>query len=101
MVARGKASSGSINKVAGCLLFLLAVEASEWQTVVAGGVMHPLAVKASSCGIPATGECPVQAEADQASSDGAIEMTRGSLQPEPARPAAVAPLRRWGACSAP
>ena len=37
------------------LLFLSAGEASERQTVVVGGVVHPLAVKASGGGIPATG----------------------------------------------
>ena len=47
MVAGGKASSGGINEVAGCLLFLSADEASELQIVVTKGVVHPLAVKAS------------------------------------------------------
>ena len=41
------------------LMFLLAGEASERKTMVAGGVVSPLAAKASGGGIPATGECPV------------------------------------------
>ena len=47
MVAGDKASSGSIAKVARCLLLLLAGEASEQQTVVARGVVRPLTVEAS------------------------------------------------------
>ena len=54
MTAGGKASRGSIAKVVGCLVFLLVGEASERQTVVAGGAVRPLA-----------------------SGDGTIEMTRG------------------------
>ena len=54
----GKASSGSISDVVGCALLLLAHEANEQQTVVAGGVVHPLAVEASGSGIPVTGESP-------------------------------------------
>ena len=47
MVAGGKVSSGSIAGVAGYLLLLLASEASERQTMVAGGVVRPLTVEAS------------------------------------------------------
>ena len=65
-----KASSGSITKVVGCLLLSLAGELNERQTLVAGGVVRPLTVKASGGGIPVTGECSAQAEADQASGDG-------------------------------
>ena len=47
-----KTSSGSIVEVTGCLLFLLSGEASEQQTVVAGGIVCPLTVKASGVRIP-------------------------------------------------
>ena len=52
VVTGGKASSGSIPQMVGCLLFLLAHEASVWRTVVAGGVVRPLAVEASGGSIP-------------------------------------------------
>ena len=52
VVAGGKTSSGSIPNIVGCVLLLLAGEASERQTVVAGGVVRPLAVKASGNSIP-------------------------------------------------
>ena len=52
IVVGGKASSGSINEVTGCLLFLLAGEVSERKTVVAGGVVHPLAVEATDGSVP-------------------------------------------------
>ena len=52
MVARGKASSGSIPERVGCVLLLLAGETSKRRTVVAGGVVRPLAVKASGNNIP-------------------------------------------------
>ena len=52
MVAGGNASSGIITEVAGCLLFLLASEASKRQTVVVGGVVRPLVVEASGDSIP-------------------------------------------------
>ena len=52
MVAGGKASSGSIAGVAGCLLLLLAGESRERQTVVAEGGVRPLAVEASGNIIP-------------------------------------------------
>ena len=77
MVAGDKARSGAIAKVAGCVLLLLAVKAIERQTVVTGGVVHPLAVKASSGSIPAMGESPARAKAGQASGGGTIEMIRG------------------------
>ena len=67
VVAGGKASSGSITKVAGCLLFLSACEASERQTVVAGGMVRPLAVEASGGGIPTAVGCPARAKDGQAS----------------------------------
>ena len=51
-----KASSGSITKVVGCVLFLFAHKVSKRQTVVTGGVVRPLAVEGNSGGIPATGE---------------------------------------------
>ena len=40
VVAGGKASSGSITKVEGCLMFLSASEASERQIMVVGGVVR-------------------------------------------------------------
>ena len=72
MVADGKASSGSIAEVTGCVLLLLAHEASNWQTVVVGGVVRPLAVEASGGGIPAMGGSPAQAKAGQVSGGGSI-----------------------------
>ena len=42
----GKANSSSISGMVGCVLPLLAGEASEWQTVVAGDVVCPLVVEA-------------------------------------------------------
>ena len=77
VVVGDKVSSSSIAKVARCLLFLSAGEASERNIVVAGGVMCPLDTKASGGGIPAMGECPARAEADQASGGGTTKMTRG------------------------
>ena len=71
-------------KCAAPLLFLLAAEASERQTVVAGGVVRPLVVEAYSGGIPTTGGCPVQAKAGKASSGGTLEVGRSQ--------------RWWGAC---
>ena len=50
-MAGDKASSGSITDMA-CVLLLLAGEKSERQTVVVGGVVRPLAVKASGNSIP-------------------------------------------------
>ena len=77
MGAGDKASSGSIAKVAGGVLLLLAYEASERRTVVAGGVVRPLAVEASGGGIPTREESPTRAHAGQTSGGGTIEMTRG------------------------
>ena len=55
-MAGDKASSGSIAKVTGCVLLLLAQEVSERQTTVARGAMRPLAAEASVGGIPTVGE---------------------------------------------
>ena len=52
MVLGGKAGSNSIAEVARCLLFLLAGEASERQTVVVGGVLRPPTVESSGNSIP-------------------------------------------------
>ena len=62
------------------LLFLLASEVSKWQPMVAGGVVRPLAVKASSGGIPATGELSVQVKAGQVSGRKTLDV--GSIIPE-------------------
>ena len=80
MVVGGKASSGSIAKVAGCLLLLSIGEMSKWQTVVTGGMVCPIAVKASGGGIPTTGKCTARAKAGQASSGNTIKV--GSSIPE-------------------
>ena len=56
------------------LLFLSAGEASEQQTVVAGGVVRPLVVEASGGGIPTSIECPARAKAGQASGGGTLEV---------------------------
>ena len=77
MVTGGKTSNGSIAEVVGCLLFLLAGEASKRQTVVTEGVVRPLAAEARGGGIPT----PARAEADQVSGGVTIEITRGLLQP--------------------
>ena len=77
MVAGGKASSDSITELAWYVMFSLAHEASKRQTVVVGGMVRPLAVKASGGGIPATGDSPVPAKAGQASGGRTIKMTRG------------------------
>ena len=52
VVAGGKASSGSIPEMVGCLLLLLADEAIERRTVVAGNVVRPLVVEVSGVSIP-------------------------------------------------
>ena len=52
MVAGGKASSGSIPEMVGCVLLLLDGKASEWQTVMTGGVVRPLVVEAIGVSIP-------------------------------------------------
>ena len=57
MVAGGKANSGSISKMPGYVLLLLAGEASERQTAGTGGVVHPLTIKASSDSIPKMEGC--------------------------------------------
>ena len=82
-----KASGSSIPGMAGCLLFLSACEASlsageasDQQTVVVGGVVRPLAVKASGGGIPTVAECPARAEVGQASVGCTINV--GSSIPE-------------------
>ena len=67
MVAGGKASSGSIAGVDGCLLLLLAGEVSERQTVVAGGVVRPLTVEASGDSIPKIAGCVLLILADKVS----------------------------------
>jgi hypothetical protein len=77
VVASGKVSNGSMTKVMGCVLLLLVHEASERKSVVVGGVVCPLAVKASSGGIPAMGGPPAQAKVGQVSGGGTIKMTRG------------------------
>ena len=77
VVVGGKASSGSITKMAGYVLLPMAHETSEQHTVVAGGVVRPLAVEASHGSIPATGESPARTKAGQASNDGTIEVTQG------------------------
>ena len=77
MVTGDKASNGSIAKVTGYVLLLLAHEVSDRQTVVVRGVMRPLAGKASRGNIPVTGESPAQAKASQASGGDTIEMMRG------------------------
>ena len=74
------------------LMFLLASEASEWQTVVTGGVVRPLVVKASGNNIPKMAGCVLLLSASKAS---------GIVWWRNARPAAVA-LPRWqGACCFP
>ena len=52
VVAGGKASSGSIPKMVGCVLLLLVDEASERRTVVLGGVVRPLVIEAIGGSIP-------------------------------------------------
>ena len=77
VVTGDKASTGSIAKVTGYVLLLLAHEVSDRQIVVVRGVVRPLPVKASGGNIPATGESPAQAKASQASGGDTIEMMRG------------------------
>ena len=77
MVTGDKASNGSIAKVTGYVLLLLAHEVSDRQTVVVRGVMRPLAAKASRGNVSATGESPAQPKASQASGGDTIEMMRG------------------------
>ena len=72
-MAGGKTISGSIAKLAGCVLLLFVHEASERRTVVMGGVVYPLVVKASSGGIPTRGKSPTQAKAGQVSGDSTIK----------------------------
>ena len=57
------------------LLFLSAGEAGEQQTVVEGGLVRLLDVKASVCDILATEECPALAKAGQASGGGTIKVS--------------------------
>ena len=66
MVTGGKASCGGINGVAGCLLLLLAGEAST-QTVEAGGVVCPLTAEASGNSIPKMTGCVLLLSAGKAS----------------------------------
>ena len=67
MVVGGKASSGSIPKMVGCMLFILSGETSKWRTVVAGGMVCPLAVKASGNRTSKMAGCVLLLSADKAS----------------------------------
>ena len=65
------------------LLFLSDGEAGEQQTVVAEGVVRPLAIKPSGGGIPTADECPTRAKAGQANGGGTLKV--GSIIPERVR----------------
>ena len=85
----GKASSGSTPNMVGYMLLLLAVETSERQTVVDGGVVHPLTVEASGNSIPEMAGCVLLLLAGKASV---------KLWWWEASPSAVASPRWRGAC---
>ena len=67
MATEGKVSSGSIPKMVGYVLLLLAGETSERRTAVTGGVVCPLAVEASGNSIPGMVEWVLLFLADKAS----------------------------------
>ena len=89
MVVGSKASSSSTPEMVGGMLLLLACETSDWQIVVAGGVVHPLAVEARVDSIPKMVGCVLLLLAGKVSS---------KLLCRDARSAAVASPRWWGAC---
>ena len=95
VVAGGKASSGSIPKMAGCVLLLLAGEVSKRHTVVIGGVVRPLAVKASGDSIPEMAGCGLLLVAGKAS--GKLWWREALVAPWPSRPTATASPRWWSA----
>ena len=90
VVTEGKANSGSISEMVGCVMLLLAGEMSGQRSVVAGGVMRPLTVEASGDSIPKMAGCVLLLLAGKAS---------GKMWWLEARPAALAsPWQQYACC---